>query len=67
MLKVGADYYMVHSAFDSIPGLLLWHSRDLVNWAPAGHALHSYVGTIWAPDLIRHDGRFISPSSRPPE
>lgn len=58
VLKVDADYYMVHSSFDSVPGLLLWHSRDLVNWEPIGCALNRYVGTIWAPDLVRHNGRF---------
>jgi xylan 1,4-beta-xylosidase len=24
VLKDGADYYMVHSSFDSTPGLLIW-------------------------------------------
>jgi xylan 1,4-beta-xylosidase len=34
ILKDGADYYMTHSSFDAYPGLLIWHSRDLVNWTP---------------------------------
>lgn len=59
VLKVGSDYYMVHSSFDSTPGLMLWHSRDLVNWQPIGAALHKYVGTVWAPDLVQHQGRFF--------
>lgn len=58
VLKVDADYYMVHSSFDSVPGLLLWHSRDLVNWEPIGCALNRYVGTVWAPDIVRHNRRF---------
>lgn len=58
VLKVGSDYYMVHSAFDYIPGLTLWHSRDLVNWERVGAALNRYVGTVWAPDLVQHNGRF---------
>ena len=58
VLKIGADYYMVHSSFDSVPGLLIWHSRDLVNWEPVGPALNRYVGNVWAPDLAWHDGRF---------
>lgn len=29
VLKDGDDYYMTHSSFDSAPGLLIWHSRDL--------------------------------------
>lgn len=58
VLKHGEDYYMVHSSFASVPGLLLWHSRDLVNWQPIGPALRKHVGIIWAPDLSFHDGRY---------
>jgi xylan 1,4-beta-xylosidase len=58
VLKLGPDYYMVHSSFDSVPGLLIWHSQDLVNWEPVGPALTRYVGNVWAPDLAWHDGRF---------
>jgi beta-xylosidase len=58
VLKEGSDYYMVHSSFESTPGLLLWHSRDLVNWEPVGTALQRYVGSVWAPDLVRHEGRY---------
>lgn len=58
VLKVGADYYMVHSSFESVPGLVIWHSRDLVNWEPVGPALNRYIGNVWAPDLIEHKGRF---------
>ena len=46
VLKDGADYYMVHSSFDSTPGLLIWHSQDLVNWQPVGAALRKNVGTV---------------------
>ncbi len=59
VLKHGKDYYMVHSSFASVPGLLIWHSRDLVNWEPVGPALKRYVGIVWAPDLSFHDGRFF--------
>lgn len=58
VLKHGEDYYMVHSSFGYVPGLLLWHSKDLVNWEPVGPALKKHVGIIWAPDLSFHDGRF---------
>ncbi len=58
VLKHGDDYYMVHSSFGYVPGLLVWHSRDLVNWEPLGPALAESVGIVWAPDLAFHDGRF---------
>ena len=39
ILKDGDDYYMTFSSFDAYPGLVIWHSRDLVNWPPIGPAL----------------------------
>ncbi len=58
VLKDGEDYYLTLSSFDAYPGLPLWHSRDLVNWKPIGHAITQNVGAIWAPDLIKHEGRY---------
>lgn len=58
VLKFGKDYYLVNSSFESVPGLLIWHSQDLVNWEPVGPALTRYVGSVWAPDLAYHNGRF---------
>ncbi len=58
VLKDGRDYYMTHSSFEANPGLLIWHSRDLVNWQPLGHALRRYIGSVWAPELVKHLGRF---------
>jgi len=40
------------------PGVLLWHSRDLVNWRPLGNALTVDLGDIWAPDLCYHNDLF---------
>lgn len=37
--RVGGDYYLVTSSFHLVPGCPLYHSRDLVNWRPIGHAL----------------------------
>ena len=58
VLRDGDDYYLTLSSFDAYPGLPLWHSRDLVNWRPLGHAIATNVGAIWAPDLVRHEGRY---------
>jgi xylan 1,4-beta-xylosidase len=59
ILRDGEDYYMTHSSFDAAPGLLIWHSRDLVNWAPIGPALDTPLGTGFAVDLIKHEGRYF--------
>ena len=58
ILKDGADYYMTFSTFDSYPGLVIWHSRDLVNWWPIGPALQKNIGSVWAPELCKHRGRY---------
>jgi xylan 1,4-beta-xylosidase len=58
ILKDGRDYYMTHSSFFSYPGLLIWHSLDLVNWEPVGPALRRNVGSVWAPDLVKYKGRY---------
>jgi len=58
ILKDGDDYYMTFSSFDAYPGLVIWHSRDLVNWEPLGPSLFTNVGSVWAPDLVKHRGRY---------
>jgi xylan 1,4-beta-xylosidase len=58
ILKDGADYYMTFSSFYSYPGIVIWHSTDLVNWAPVGPALTKPLGTIWAVDLCKHGDRY---------
>ena len=64
--RVGRDFYLATSSFEYFPGLPLFHSRDLVDWRPIGHALTrrrqldlSGIGSsrgIYAPTL-RHDGK----------
>lgn len=58
ILKDGSDYYMTFSTFDSYPGLVIWHSRDLINWAPRKAALNRNIGSVWAPELTKHLGRY---------
>lgn len=58
LVRVGGDYYMTHTPGAWTPGLLIWHSRDLVNWVPLGYAVSRPVGDIWAPDLVHHNGLF---------
>ncbi len=59
ILKDGDDYYMTFSSFTSYPGAVIWHSRDLVNWAPICAALTKPLGTVWAMDLVKHNGRYF--------
>lgn len=59
ILKDGADYYLTYSAFYSCPGLVIWHSTDLVNWRPLQAALTKPLGAVWAVDLCRHNGRYF--------
>ncbi len=58
IVRDGEDYYMTHSAFNYVPGLTVFHSRDLVNWEPISFALDKYLGSVWAPDICKYDGRF---------
>ncbi len=58
ILKDGDDYYMTFSSFDAYPGVVIWHSRDLVNWQPITAALRQPIGSVWACDLSKHQGRY---------
>lgn len=58
LLRDGNDYYIVHSSFEYYPGLLIWHSKDLINWTPLTNALHKYVGSVWAPDLVKYKNKY---------
>ncbi len=69
VVRVGDDYWMTASSFSHVPGLPLLHSRDLVNWELAGHALPRLVPEeffrvpqpgqgVWAPAIRFHAGRY---------
>jgi len=58
ILKDGDDYYMTFSSFDAYPGVVIWHSRDLVNWQPIVAALKRPIGSVWACDLVKHRNRY---------
>jgi xylan 1,4-beta-xylosidase len=59
ILKDGNDYYMTFSSFHSYPGLIIWHSRDLVNWQPRKPSITKNIGSVWAPSLDKVDGRYF--------
>ena len=72
-IKVGSDYYAISSTFQFSPGIVILHSRDLVNWTIRGHAVSDltqispelnwdrmdrYGKGIWAGAIRYHDNRF---------
>ena len=71
VFKDGEDYYAVFTSFRYYPGAVIWRSRDLVNWTPVGPALDKPLGSVWAMDIAKHDGRYfiyipvlVSPTGR---
>lgn len=58
VLKDGEDYYLTFSSFDNAPGLVIWHSRDLVNWQPVGPAVPRPLGCVFASDLVKVGDRY---------
>ena len=58
ILRDGDNYYIVHSSFEYYPGLLIWQSKDLINWTPVTNALHKYLGSVWAPDLVKYKDKY---------
>nr|WP_076068329.1 family 43 glycosylhydrolase [Sphingomonas montana] len=59
ILKDGADYWATFSSFEYYPAVVVWHSQDLVNWTPVGPALTTPLGSVWALDIAKHDGRYF--------
>ncbi|MEN9841509.1 MAG: Xylan 1,3-beta-xylosidase [Verrucomicrobiota bacterium] len=72
-LRVGEDYYLVASTFESSPGVTILHSKDLVNWRTLGgvfpdltrlggafswNRMERYGQGIYAPSLRYHAGKF---------
>jgi beta-xylosidase len=69
VIRVGDDFYLTASSFNSIPGLPILHSRDLVNWRIIDHALQrqppfdvfarpQHGNGVWAPSIRFHDNYF---------
>jgi beta-xylosidase len=68
-IRVGDDYYMTASSFNSMPGLPILHSKDLVNWKLVNYALlkqppfdvfdkPQHGNGVWAPCIRYHDNEF---------
>ncbi len=72
-IRVGDDFYAISSTFQYSPGVVILHSRDLVNWTILGHAvgdltsigpemnwdkMSRYGRGIWAGAIRYHDHKF---------
>jgi beta-xylosidase len=58
VVRVGENYYMVASTFESSPGITVLQSKDLVNWKQVGAVFGRYNKGVFAPSIRYHDGRF---------
>ena len=64
--KVGDDYYIATSTFEWYPGIMIYHSSDLINWQLIATPMKGQVnlkgdrnsGGLWAPHLTYADGLF---------
>lgn len=66
--RVGADFYLVTSTFEYLPGLPVWHSTDLASWEQIGHVVTragqldyegiASSGGLYAPTIRHNDGLF---------
>jgi beta-xylosidase len=70
--RVGDDFYMVASTFESSPGVTVMHSKDLVNWKTLGAVfaditklgpynwdqMRGYKAGAYAPTIHYHDNKF---------
>lgn len=72
-IRVGRDDYLAASTFESVPGVAILHSRDLVNWRSVGGVFRDLAAIdpafgpdrmgrfnrgVYAPCLRHHAGRF---------
>ncbi len=71
-IRVGNDYYLASTTMHMNPGVIIMHSKDLVNWELASYCIkrldfgpayrlengNIYGKGIWAPCIRYHDGMF---------
>ena len=74
IIRVGDDYYLAGTTMHSVPGLVILHSRDLVNWENVSYCFDRfdfpedkfalknhqeiYGQGIWAPAIRYANGQF---------
>ncbi len=66
VVRIGDDYFMTASSFNSAPGLPILHSKDMINWKLVNYALKEQVpkdvfnvpqhgNGVWAPSIRYHN------------
>jgi beta-xylosidase len=69
VVRAGSDFFLVASSFNSIPGLPILRSKDLVSWQIVGHVLDvqeprssfdlpQHGAGVWAPSIRKHGPLF---------
>lgn len=73
MIRVGDDFYLAGTTMHSLPGIVILHSSDLVNWEFCSYVINrldlgeefnlqnhreAYGQGIWAPAIRYHNGTF---------
>lgn len=73
IIRVGDDFYLAGTTMHSVPGLVVLHSKDLVNWEFSSYCFdrfddsddfnlrngkEAYGQGIWAPAIRYHNGKF---------
>ncbi|MDP0501542.1 MAG: glycoside hydrolase 43 family protein [Verrucomicrobiota bacterium JB022] len=73
LIRVGDDFYLAGTTMHAMPGVVVLHSKDLVNWQFLSYATdrlelgpefnlkdgkEAYGQGIWAPCIRYHDGKF---------
>lgn len=73
IIRVGEDYYLAGTTMHSVPGLVVLHSKDLVNWEFSSFCFdrfddsddfnlrngkEAYGQGIWAPAIRYHNSKF---------
>ena len=72
-IRVGSDFYAISSTMQFSPGMVVLHSKDLVNWRIAGHVvdnltqispelnwdkMNRYGRGIWAGSIRYYKGKY---------
>lgn len=58
IIRDGEWFYLTCSSLRYYPGLLIYRSKNLTEWEPVCRALNKNLGDIWAPELVKRNGRY---------